>query len=518
MVKLTVNPKVKAALRQAFPKPPASAARMLDKYVGVLQDLINDALLQPRPPLMRKGGIYVIPVSKLQQTGQIGPQRIRLHKWLENNGYSLIKQEVTGTNLSGENSWVTLTSWVTLEDEIVSASAARELTDTEIDAYLTGEEEDDLALFNKLYPDHEQYTSPEKLLKVFDVVEVDVASLQNYITWLLTESTKLSSTNRELYVRQAKTILAVSNCLGGKYLQRKKRSEFGRTYYAGLSVQNVTKDLRRAMLGNCWEYDVRSSVVAWKMSWAPSYLKEMGLGKDIKRHFSATLWLLADKAEMFAQIQERTFLADSNVSNKYQIDLIKEAMTALCFGARLQLHGWRSAETDGWQNPALVDIIKNEDERKRFVACRDVKDFVAEQNALDTYMYKNFQINYPNLCKEPFLLVNNVLNKSKVVAYLYQNNETFAMNFAYEYLKQKKISVLAKIHDAFVVRKQLPIEMRQELVEYVQEKTFNEFWKLGEKKLERWGDLLSQERKQEIAEHKKFITNEVEYMRAKLGR
>ena len=57
--------------------------------------------------------------------------------------------------------------------------------------------------------------------------------------------------------------------------------------------------------------------------------------------------------------------------------------------------------------------------------------------------------------------------------------------------------------------------VKQELEELVQFETHNEYWRLGEKPLKRWGDLMTQEEKQRIAQHKAFIANEVEYMREK---
>ena len=44
MIKLTVDPKVLAAMQQAFPKPAASAERALKKYVGVLEDMLTKSL------------------------------------------------------------------------------------------------------------------------------------------------------------------------------------------------------------------------------------------------------------------------------------------------------------------------------------------------------------------------------------------------------------------------------------------------------------------------------------------
>jgi hypothetical protein len=276
----------------------------------------------------------------------------------------------------------------------------------------------------------------------------------------------------------------------------------------------VNKELRRAMLGDCWEYDVRSSVVAWKMGFAKEFLQAVGSKHDVRRAFSATLWYLENKAEFMQHVQDYTFTGNSNVSVDLQRGLIKEAMTALCFGARLTTHGWRTSDA-GWQNPALANVIKNEGERKRFMANKDVRDFVREQNALDTYIYKRVEAEEKHLLKLPLLRANKRPSKAKVIAYLYQNAETSTMGLAYEFLKSKKIGVLAKIHDAFVVRKRLTQTMKYELEDHVRDATQNEYWRLGEKQLVRWGELLSQDEKQRIAEHKAFRANELEYMREK---
>ena len=517
MTRLTIAPQILAKLRQAHPTPANSAARLLDKYVTVLQGLIGDAMQQPRSAFMRKRGIYSVNVSTLHRCGQFGQARTRLHKWLDDNGLALIKIVELGNNLNDANSWVQLTKLVTVQDELTTAGALRELTDAEIDQYLAGGDEDQEQLLARLYPELDEEFTQAQLLHKFDIAPIDQQSLQNYITWLLTEATMLGDGQRELFARQAKTILAVTRQMGGKYLQRKKRSEFGRTYYDGLSVQNVNKELRRAMLGDCWEYDVRSSVVAWKMSFAEEYLRNMGLQQEVKRAFSATLWYLQSKAEFMQQVQDHTFDGTSNVPPDLQPKLIKAAMTALCFGAKLTKHGWRTSDA-GWQNPALADIIKNETERTRFMACRDVRDFVREQSALDTYIYKCVEAQNPDLLKLDIVRANKRPSKAKVIAYLYQNAEAQAMAKAYEFLKDKKIGVLAKIHDAFIVRKQLPQAVKQELEELVQFETHNEYWCLGEKQLKRWGDLMAQEEKQRIAAHKEFIASEEQIARDKAKR
>ena len=52
MIKLTVDPKVLAAMHQAFPKPAASAERALKKYVGVLEDMLTKSLQFARSPTL----------------------------------------------------------------------------------------------------------------------------------------------------------------------------------------------------------------------------------------------------------------------------------------------------------------------------------------------------------------------------------------------------------------------------------------------------------------------------------
>ncbi len=78
-------------------------------------------------------------------------------------------------------------------------------------------------------------------------------------------------------------------------------------YYEGTSVQNINKELRRAVLGNCWEYDIRSSVVAWKMGWAKQCIHSRGQGEELRKVFSATINFLEDKADFMGTVQYFTF-------------------------------------------------------------------------------------------------------------------------------------------------------------------------------------------------------------------
>jgi hypothetical protein len=254
--------------------------------------MLFDALQRGLTPEQRKLGLYAISLEQLaNKGGQIGAKKIRVHKWLTDNDWDIVQTVVLGTKFSGQNSLVKLTALATIQNSlqvpVQSLSAAT--TDEEIDAYLSGDDVSNIALFDHLYPEYNLEWREDKLNTLFDWVPVDVESVKAYVYWLETESNLIQGPKKDLALRQSLSILGIASVTKGYYLQRKKPSPFGRTYYEGVSVQNVNKELRRAMLGNCWEYDIRSSVVAWKMGYARGYLTASGLDQDLKKSFPSTL-------------------------------------------------------------------------------------------------------------------------------------------------------------------------------------------------------------------------------------
>ena len=101
MIKLTVHPKVLAAMQKAFPKPAASAERALKKYVGVLEGMLTKSLQFPRSPIQLKQGWYAISLQTLANSGgQIGPNKIRVHKWLRENNLALVETLEQGSAIT----------------------------------------------------------------------------------------------------------------------------------------------------------------------------------------------------------------------------------------------------------------------------------------------------------------------------------------------------------------------------------------------------------------------------------
>ena len=491
MIKIQANPQVLEALSQAFASPAYNAARALDKYIAVLERLIFASLQVPRTPEQSKLNLYAISLQKLANLGgQIGPKKVRVHKWLRDSQLELVQVVTKGSNITGHLSQIRFSKHASMTDSLKPKEPMpmnnSQVTDREIAAYLTGDAAANQTLFDLLYPDCHQGWTDEYIHSQFDPVKVDVRSLENYIVWLNQNARLLSKEKRATAMRQARIVLGCSQAFNGWYLQRKKPSDFGRMYYEGVSVQNVNKELRRAMLGNCWEYDIRSSVIAWKMGFATSYLAQAPGDRNIRAAFPATLNYLEDKGDFMRTVRLYVFRDHSRDAADFQIKLLKQAFTAMSFGARLSTHGWQD-NAGHWNNPALVDILKNQEERNRFFNDVTVRAFIREQNTLDNYLFDQFKSHHSDLLKLPCLQTpSGRVSKAKVLAYLYQHGETHVMDIVRATAAAHGRTPIANVHDAIFFKQRLGAELKAEIEWQMRAQTGNAYWHLTPKELRRY--------------------------------
>ena len=488
MIKLTIDTQVLTKLRQAFPSPENSALRAFSKYVNALEGLLLKAVQQGIAPAHRKLGLYPIPLHALaNKGGRIGPKKLRVHMWLKENQLELVQTVEKGSKFSGEYSTIKLSRLVILDDRLTVSNAAisQIQTDRELERYITGESEDSRAVFAHLYPELE----PLSILGAeagFHFAPVDIESLKGFVHWLSASAKFGSTEKRQQILIQAKIVLAVSSINGGLFPQRIKLSPFGRTYYEGLSVQNVHKELRRAMLGNCWEYDMRSSVVAWKMGYAKDLLLQANTDADVRLYFPATTLYLEDKADFMTTVRYFTFVGNTTLTEDFQLRLIKQALTAISFGAKSTGSGW-SDSSGGWHNPAIVDILKNQSERDRFLADPTVNAFIEEQRALDDFIFGLVkQKSSELLALDCLQTASGRASKAKILAYLYQHAETQAMDLICTVACQNGHVPIARVHDAVFFKSRLGPDLKQELEFKLYEATHNKYWHLSPKQLQRY--------------------------------
>lgn len=502
MIEITVDKNVTAALKKAFPSPPNSAVRALTKYVAELKGMLINALLRGQTPLELKLNLFSISLHQLaNKGGQIGKKKQRVHAWLNDNELALVESVVVGSNHSGAVSKVKLTDLVTLTmPQLVHPANTMVIDDLVIENdFLAATAQANSDLFDHLYPDFYQCVANHTLDQVFDAVDVDIASLENYIKWLRDDAKLINANKRKHYLFQAQIILSVAKDNGGKYYQRKKPSDFGRIYYAGTSVQNVNKELRRAMLGNCWEYDIRSSVVAWKMGFAKAFIAAKNPLANLRSTFPCTLSYLENKTGFMNVVQHFVFGSTSELADDLQVKILKQAFTALSFGARKTAKGWMDSNGN-WSNPAIVDIIKVKVERERFLADPSVCGFIDEQNMLDTFLFDNFKKGCADLLKLAYLQTQGGNpSKAKVIAFMYQHEETTAMDIVCSAVIEHGKTVLAKIHDAIIVKQRLGADLKHEIELRMQEQTANPYWRLSVKELQRFASSKKDAKLDEIA-------------------
>ena len=487
MFQLHIDDRVLIALSAEFSKPHNSAAKALDKYKAHMHKLLFAARVRGQTNQQRLLGLYSIPLRELSQRGPTigtGSKKIRLHKWLVENGFELMHSVHMGSNLNGEVSQVRLTKFVFMQDPFDSAANSLNVcrSDIGIDAFLCSLQPDAEQILENIYSSLTQALETNSIFEV-DYSPIDVSSLKQYLLWLEHEADFISPHEKAHMKWQAMLMLVAGVYGNGYLLQHRKTSPFGRTYYHGISVQSINKVMRSAMLGYCWEYDIQSSVTTWKMGYAKQFLATQNQNAKVEKEFGMTIAYLADKRDFMSIVQRETFSTDSQLSNEFQHKLIKRAMTALSFGARLKAKGWQ--RSDGtWENPAIVDIIKIPQARERFINCYYVKRFIAEQNLLDDYL--------AHLCKEQFAhelasIEGNKgakLNNAQLVALMYQHGEAQVMQVVRSTLAQQKKAPIALIHDAFIVRDKLGFELLEEIHWAMRDATGNSCWRLGETAIE----------------------------------
>ena len=510
MVTLEVNPAVLQALKAAFPNPQGSAERALTKYISVLSGYLNQSIHQGRDPMQVRFDLYSVPTSKLANLGgSIGSDKERVHKWLERHGLALVEHAAKGSNLTGQVSSIRLSELVCIKDdwELIGQDIAAAQTDRAVDLAILGDKSAHLAIFRDCYPTFDPKWSGEELAARYDELAVDVKSLMAYIYWLRTSANKKSRVRIEHACAQAQTILAVAQVLGGRYLQPKKPSAFGRMYYEGVSVQNINKDLRRAVLGNCWEYDIRSSVVAWKLGEASTYLNLNGISKTVAETFPNSYLYLDDKADLLSTIRRYVFLDAKSEDYAFQIKLLKQAFTAIAFGVRASGKGWQNSAGQ-WVNPALVEVIKDPLTRDRFLNDPAVINFIREQQTLDAFILSQVHALKPDILKKSMLKTKSGrISRSKVIAYLYQHEESKVMGVLREAALVLERAPIACVHDAVFFRSRLGVERIERIEHAMRQATGNPYWRLSASQLSRW-ERPSKDDESELAAHRARIAAE----------
>ena len=504
-IKLTVSDVVLDAMKRAMPKT-NKAELALCKYIDALEEHLEQSLMHMDDNMYKFFKHFYVSTHNLSlDVGQfvIDGKRQYLDKWLESKGLNLIRVTTKGQK-GGDYSAVCLTEHVQMNDAM-DINQLRKKTIDELDTLLNDKSLTDTDFFYKLFPDFLTMTKAQ-INKHYDLCPINVKSLNQFIVFLTKRANMMNTVKKQMLIRQAKAIARIAQAGNNTLPMQKHASYFGRTYYTGrLNVQSIRKILRHAMLGDCFEYDIRLSVVAWKLGFTWQICsRNVITPKQFNSNFKTCLSYLGDKKKFRETVRHNTFGNGSNISLDMQLDVVKQALTAISFGARKTAQGWKDKSGKKF-NPAIVKIIADQTARNNFYACKEAASYIDENKQMDDIITEYAKENAPELLNDTELQTESGrISKSKLMSYLYQQSESIVMDIVRTEVNAVYKNILANVHDAIYIDAKLHSADKKRIELVMRRKTGLQFWYLDEDKISGYKGISDEVRKEELA-HKEFI-------------
>lgn len=360
-------------------------------------------------------------------------KQIHIAKWLDEN-CALYKICELGSNISGNLTLVKLNYDLGIKADVVYAAinSDEEISDTERKEML-------MMLYGDCFEALMKYMNDNA---VADVTEIDLKSLKAYIDKTqYTYSNNKRNYNDKLRTRikQAKRIYAIAKLLDGSLIQVINESDFGRKYYKGPNLQSVHKDVRHAALGNCIEFDIANAVYAWRYDLVKDF--------DENTIYAETLNYLQFKKKYRKQLAETVFGDVKDMTEEAKVKLIKQAFTAISFGAKGTVKAVEWRDNGVVKTLAINAIITSQVRRKLFLNDSFVKAFIKEQNMISKVIF-NAAIEDLKKIKH---FKGKEIKQSEALAFLYQQNERIIMDECIAHIAESDL--LLVVHDAFYVKR-----------------------------------------------------------------
>ncbi len=480
MLTIEYVPSVLAALEAAFPTPPNRAKQQLDKYPALLQREMRKSLIN-RSSFAHKFDAYDIPLTKLiNGSPTINNKKYRVHQWLGANGLALVKNlNKNASNITKEIAVLKPTANLIVKNSNL-LKYLQTLSVNELDVYLATLTKEWQDLVSEHLSEYSSLSSNDRK-KLYFNSPIDTESLKNYIKDIVQGTVSISRLKKENSLIQAELVLRIAQITNGLLHQKIDKKAFGRTYYEGVSVVSVKKELRMAMLGSSWEYDAKSCSIAWKMSFANQWhAQKKTRQKTVEEFFPVTTLYLEDKEAFFNYVIQKVFPAVSTQDYK---PIIKEAMNAIGFGAKLSMGTWHTDE--GWEKRSSLFKVFDSDTHalKRFIECDLVLLINKEQQTLNKFIVAKFSgdaVWQAEMAAEQKRKKVKQFSAAQKIVWLYQHAETIMMDMVRAEVRKLGNTVLANVHDAVVVRNQIPAKLLAKIERKVQQRTGVGYFRLGE--------------------------------------
>lgn len=362
----------------------------------------------------------------------------------------------------------------------------------------------------------------------YETVPVNMKSLANYIKDCQAriknkdnDRNYIQAVERNLRQAQAIKMIAEWRFNGGhgqhELIQLPNKSPFGRTYYKGVNLQNISKEVRSAVLGDHMQLDLANAALAIKLMYVEN------LVKDVKNDYDDPLWGLFTYTKEYIDKKSaiRKRLA-KHIQHFYDGEaLVKRAMAAIMFGATAVSKSW--TDTKGQvRASAISDIIMNEEDRTRFLTDPWVMQFVREQKEINEVIIDDYTKDPETLAELKAIpdMINGrgQLRKQAAISYIFQHIETAIMDQIANIVKDHNLTTICRIHDAILLESVTPeclVDIRQFL------KDNSRYLKIERDEIDGYkGRLLdsTQTYEQEVQEHRQLILQQERIAAAAVGK
>lgn len=301
-------------------------------------------------------------------------------------------------------------------------------------------------------------------------IAVDLDNLKNYIDNAEHDLThNAAGKSREWVAKvkrnavQAQIVHRIASSLGGQYPQYPKPSIFGRTYYHGLSIQTMSKQVRSAALGEHFQYDLSAAIYGIKLAIISGIVakpKERHVENRLDGLFTYTKEYLREKDAIRRRLADEC-LTETPINAAAKLRLVKQAITAIGFGAKTDAALWYDGHP-----PAIAQIIMNKADRERFLNDKFVANFTKEQDELTEVIVLFLKrVGKFDPIKQAIKDAKGGkrVTDAHILAYLFQHYETDLMDDIVA-IAQAEMPVIARIHDAFITSAKLS-EAAQEAID-----------------------------------------------------
>ena len=278
----------------------------------------------------------------------------------------------------------------------------------------------------------------------YDWAPIDLNSIGAFIIEARVPSLQQSAINIMAVAEQFKTDEHT-----GRLPMLRKPADSGRVYYGGINLQNCPSVVRHAALGTHHSYDLRSSVYAWQI-----YMLRMiqDLGKyDKPSGTICTRELITDKHTVRNRLVET--LVDTSGSVEHKSNIIKQALTAIGFGARKSNAYY---ENDVLQTKGVAGVIYDKGSREAFCSHPWVVEFIKEQDSIGKQICDAVLALEPAYRTDPVVANNGKLSRKRLLAFLYQQAESKMIRHVMAHVKDAEI--LLWVHDGFCTRRAINLQ------------------------------------------------------------